>query len=53
MDSFDCLCGERAGAFELWIPGGIGFPMDYSAVAQHKNEHVFMYLMDYYHYSHL
>lgn len=30
------------GAFELWIPGGIGFPMDYAAVTPHKNEHVFM-----------
>lgn len=34
------------GAFELWIPGGIGFPMDYAAVTPHKNEHVFMCISD-------
>lgn len=40
------VCRERARAFELWIPGGIGFPMDYAAVTQHKNEHVFMCISD-------
>lgn len=46
MDSFDCVWRERARAFELWIPGGIGLPMDYAAVTQRKNEHVFMCLSD-------
>lgn len=39
-------CIERATAYELWIPDGTGFPVDYAAVSEHKNEHVFMCVSD-------
>lgn len=46
MDSFYFAYRERAAALELWILGGISFPMDYAAVPKHRNEHVFICISD-------